>query len=321
MARYRDNLPQLSGRPFLTDGGLETTLIFHDGFELPEFASFCLLDDQHGVEAMRRYYRRYADIAADIGTGFVMETPTWRANPRWAAKLGYDRDRLNDLNRRSVEFISNLRNEYDGRIGDIVLSGNIGPHDDGYDPSEKLSAGEAEKYHADQISVFADTEADLVTALTMTYADEATGIVRSAKSHGIPSVISFTVETDGKLPSGQSLAEAIQEVDRSSEGGPSYYMVNCAHPSHFDSVLDPKSDWAGRIYGTRVNASKMSHAELDESEELDEGSPEELAIDHVRLFSGLPNLSIIGGCCGTDHRHISEAARILMNTKAAAAER
>ncbi len=320
MTRYRNNLPQLSGLPFITDGGLETTLIFHDGIELPEFASFCLLDDRKGIEAMRRYYRRYADIAAKTGTGFVLETPTWRANPRWAAKLGYDRDKLNSLNRRSVEFISNLRAEYEGRIGDIVLSGNIGPHDDGYNPSDKLSEGEAEQYHSDQIAVFADSEADLVTALTITYADEATGIVRSAKSHGIPSVISFTVETDGRLPSGQTLAEAIHEVDGSSEGGPSYYMVNCAHPSHFDSVLDPESDWAGRIYGTRVNASKKSHAELDESEELDEGNPLELAEDHVRLFSGLPNLCIIGGCCGTDHRHVAEAAKVLLNTKAAAAD-
>ncbi len=320
MPRYRNALPQLSDRPFLTDGGFETTLIFHDGFELPEFAAFCMLDDEKGTEAMRRYYRKYLDIAAELGTGFVLETPTWRANPKWAAKLGYDRDRLNELNRRSVDFVAELRDEYDGLIKDIVISGNIGPHDDGYNPSEKLSADDAERYHSDQIGIFADSEADLVTALTMTYSDEAIGIVRAAKSHGIPSVISFTVETNGALPSGQTLGEAISQVDRETDGGPVYFMVNCAHPTHFDFALDPGSDWAGRIYGTRVNASKMSHAELDEAEELDDGNPSELAEDHTKLFSGLPKLSIIGGCCGTDHRHVAEAAKVLVNAKAAAAD-
>jgi len=319
MARYRNGLPQLSDVPFLTDGGLETTLIFDDGFELPEFASFILLDDEKGVEAMRNYYRKYADIAADMGTGFVLETPTWRANPKWAGKLGYDRAKLEELNRRSVDFISGLRTEYDDRIKNIVLSGNIGPHDDGYSPTEILSADEAERYHSEQIRVFADTEADLVTALTMTYSNEAIGIVRSAKTHRIPSVVSFTVETDGQLPSGQPLGDAIREVDLES-GGPEYYMVNCAHPSHFDFALESGSDWSSRIYGTRVNASKMSHEELDNAEELDEGNPEELAADHAAIFSSLSHLNIIGGCCGTNENHVAEAAKVLVNRNALSAD-
>ena len=319
MSRYRRELPLLTGRPFLTDGGLETTLIFHGGFDLPEFASFVLLDDEKGTESMRSYYRSYADIAAEMGTGFVFGTPTWRANPKWAGKLGYSGERLHDLNRRAVDFVAELRTEYDSRINEIVLSGDIGPHDDGYNPTEILKAKEAESYHSEQIGVFAATKADLVTALTITYSEEAIGIVWSAKSHGIPSVISFTLETDGNLPSGQSLGEAIQQVDQES-GGPVFYMVNCAHPSHFDFVLDPGSEWTSRVYGTRVNASKMSHEELDNAEVLDEGNPKELAADHSTLFANLPNLNIIGGCCGTNHEHVAEAARFLVGRKAAGAE-
>ena len=316
MNRYRDELPQLSGRPFLTDGGMETTIIFKDGVDLPEFAAFPLLETEDGVDLFKKYYRRYAQIAAETGAGFVFESPTWRANPKWGEKVGYDKSGLERINRKAIELMEILRNEFDSQISHGVISGNIGPHDDGYNPGEILSAEQAESYHEEQIAVFADTAADLVTGLTITYADEGKGIVRAAQKHGIPSVISFTVETDGKLPSGQTIGEAIQEIDRDTDGGPAYYMVNCAHPSHFDFAIAEGGEWRNRIYGTRVNASKMSHEELDNAEELDEGNPEELARDHEKLFQNLPNLCVVGGCCGTDDRHVAEAGRSFVKSKA-----
>jgi S-methylmethionine-dependent homocysteine/selenocysteine methylase len=198
-----------------------------------------------------------------------------------------------------------LRERYDSGAAPIVVSGCIGPQDDGYNPRTRLSADEARDYHSTQIGTFAGTSADMVCAITMTYADEATGITRAAREAGLPAVISFTLETDGRLPSGQALGEAIEQVDADTDSGPAYYMINCAHPTHFESVLEGGAAWAHRIRGLRANASTKSHAELDDAEELDEGDPDDLGARYAALRTKLPNLNVLGGCCGTDHRHVS----------------
>jgi S-methylmethionine-dependent homocysteine/selenocysteine methylase len=303
-ARYRDALPQLGDAPFLADGGIETTLIFHDGHDLPHFAAYDLLTRDGGAEALRRYFEPYVRVAREQGVGIVLETATWRASPDWGGLLGHSPAELAELNRRAVELLEEVRAEYETDRTPIVISGCVGPRGDGYVVGETMSAEEAEAYHAAQIGAFAPTAADLVTAVTMTYADEAVGVVRAARAAGLPVVISFTVETDGRLPSGQSLREAIEEVDARTDGGVAYFMVNCAHPSHFEDVLAPRARWTSRIRGLRANASRMSHAELDEADELDAGDPDELAADYVALRAGLPELCVLGGCCGTDHRHI-----------------
>ena len=251
-----------------------------------------------------------------VGVGIVLETPTWRANQDWAERLGHSAAELAALNRRSVELLAELRAEYEPDATPIVISGCVGPRGDGYVVGDTMTAEEAEAYHAVQIGTFAGTAADLVTALTMTYADEAVGIVRAALAAGLPVVISFTVETDGRLPSGQPLHEAIEEVDERTGGAAAYFMVNCAHPSHFESVLDPDAGWTSRIRGLRANASRMSHEELDAAEELDAGDPEELAADYVSLRASLPQLRVLGGCCGTDHRHIEAMSRAWSSTSA-----
>jgi S-methylmethionine-dependent homocysteine/selenocysteine methylase len=297
---YRDHLPQLDGGLFLTDGGIETVLIFHEGLDLPAFAAVDLLKDDAGTEALRRYYDPYASLARDHGLGFVLESPTWRASPRWAAEIGYADEELDRLNRKAIALMEEVRDAYaDG--GPVVISGCIGPQDDGYRAGETLSADAAEEYHATQIATFADTAADMVTAITMTYADEAIGIARAARAAGMPAAISFTLETDGCLPSGQSLADAIELVD--SDTPPAYYMINCAHPTHFEAVLS--EPWARRIHGLRANASTKSHAELDEADELDTGDPDDLGARYAALGAGLPALNVLGGCCGTDHRHVT----------------
>jgi len=284
---------------YLTDGGIETVLIFQEGFALPHFAAFDLLKDAEGTDALRRYYARYLAVAAEHDLGFVAESPTWRASPRWAARLGYSRAELDAANRRAIALMQELRGAYDR----VLISGCLGPYDDGYDPAELLSADAAENYHDTQIASFAAVGVDRVTAMTLTYADEAIGIVRAARAHGLRAAISFTVETDGRLPSGQSLAGAIAEVDAAA--APDFYMINCAHPAHFEHVLDDEP-WVQRIGGVRANASRKSHAELDESPELDEGDPDDLAARCAALR--LPNLRVLGGCCGTDHRHVDRLA-------------
>jgi S-methylmethionine-dependent homocysteine/selenocysteine methylase len=294
-------LPQLDGRTFITDAGMETVLIYRDGLELPEFASFVLLDDPAGIEALRSYYGEYVAIAERHGFGIVLDTPTWRANPDWGARLGYSAEGLDDVNRRGVALLEEVR-EAAGNGVDVLISGCIGPRGDGYVVGEVMSAKEAQGYHSAQVATFASTNSDLVSALTLNYAAEAVGIARAAAEAGIPSVISFTVETDGRLPSGQELRDAVAEVDEATGGAPAYYMVNCAHPTHFEGVL--ADGGLDRVRGLRANASTKSHAELDEAEELDQGDPDDLAERYRGLRPLLPNLTVVGGCCGTDERHI-----------------
>ena len=301
---YRDRLPQLEGGLFITDGGIETTLIYHRGLELPAFAAFDLLKDEEGTDELRRYYAPYALLAREHGVGLVLESPTWRANPDWAAEIGYSRDELDTLNRTAIALMEELRTEYAGRAP-IVISGCVGPQSDGYSPETILTAADAEAYHSTQIGTFADTAADMVTAITMTYTAEAIGVARAAAKAGLPSAISFTVETDGQLPNGQALGEAIEEVDGETDAAPAYYMINCAHPTHFDDVLEAGAPWTARIGGIRANASTKSHAELDEATELDEGDPADLGARHAALKARLPGVNVLGGCCGTDDRHVA----------------
>jgi S-methylmethionine-dependent homocysteine/selenocysteine methylase len=308
MAKYRDRLPQLSDRLFLTDGGIETSLIYLDGFELPMFAAFDLFKTEKGLKGLRDYFVRYASIARARGLGFVLESPTWRANPDWANELGYSAAQLTRINREAIDLMVDLRKEFETERSPMVISGCLGPRGDGYDLGKKMRADEAADYHAFQTDVFADTETDMVTAVTMNYVEEAIGIARAAAAVGMPSAISFTLETDGRLPTGQPLGNAINEVDEATGGAPAYYMINCAHPTHFDHILTTGAPWLSRIRGLRANASTRSHAELDQATGLDAGDPVELGEQYSELRRKLGNLNVLGGCCGTDHRHIERIA-------------
>ena len=305
MAKYRSFLPQLGAGIFLTDGGMETTLIFHDRIDLPHFASFDLLKNETGLAHTLAYYERYIAIAKRSGLGFILETPTWRANPDWGAKLGYSPAALMRVNRDAVALLAMLRTAHESDRTPIVISGNIGPRGDGYAVERAMSPREAQDYHAPQIATFADSEADLVSAFTMNYVDEAVGIAAAAKAAGMPCVISFTVETDGNLPTGQSLKDAVTEVDRTTGNAPAYYMINCAHPAHFDDTLGD-GDWLLRLRGLRANASLRSHAELDAAPDLDSGDPLDLGMRYRKLRVRMPQMTVLGGCCGTDHRHVEQ---------------
>jgi S-methylmethionine-dependent homocysteine/selenocysteine methylase len=305
MSRYRDALPQLADEIFLTDSGIETDLLFNHGQDLPYFASFPLLAGPDGRAVLRDWFRSHLDIAAAAGAGVVFETATWRANPDWAELIGYDADALAAAQRTSVELLISLRPEAGTTV---VVSGCVGPRGDGYQPAALMSEKEAQDYHSAQIETFAGTDADLVTAITMTYPAEAIGVVRAARAAGMPVVISFTVETDGRLPDGTALGDAITQVDQATDGAPAYFMINCAHPTHVVPAIAGGGDWLQRVRGLRANASRMSHAELDEAETLDEGDPHELGRQYRDLRADLPQLTVLGGCCGTDPRHIEQIA-------------
>lgn len=310
------NQPNQSDNIFLTDGGIETSLIFQSGFDLPYFAAFILLEDEKGYEGLRNYFRKYLSIAADHDMGFILESPTWRASSDWIKKLGYPDPSVREFNEKAIKLLIDLRTEFKDKVKFITISGCIGPRGDGYKPDNQMNIQEVANYHSEQIKIFKDTGADIVTAITMNYLEEAIGIVKAANKEDIPSVISFTVETNGKLPTGQSLKEGIEKVDSSTETPPLYYMINCAHPSHFEDELKNGKDqnWIKRIKGFRANASSKSHAELDEATELDSGHPDKFGIEYLGLKKHFTHLNVFGGCCGTDERHIAEVAKQLYDS-------
>jgi S-methylmethionine-dependent homocysteine/selenocysteine methylase len=308
MTKYRNALPQLNGRLFLTDGGIETSLIFHEGLDLPDFAAFHLLKTPEGEAALRKYFRTYAEIAKRFEAGLILESATWRSNPDWGTKLGYGSDELANANQKAISMLEEIRHEYETELNAVVISGCIGPRGDGYLPDNVMSAQEAETYHMEQIKAFSDSAADMVTAITMNYVEEAIGITRAAQKMNMPVANSFTVEKDGNLPTGQTLMSAIKQVDEATSGYPSYYMINCAHPTHFEHVLAEGGSWLNRIRGIRANASRKSHTELNESPDLDIGDPVELGMQYARLKKRLSQLNVMGGCCGTDHRHVEQIA-------------
>ena len=297
-------LPHRSDRTYLIDGGLETTLVFHEGIDLPHFAASVLLGDEAGEETLRAYHRRYAAIARREGMPYIIDAPTWRASREWGARLGYTRDGADALNTRGIALGREIQDEHDEL--ETLVSAAIGPRGDGYAPDSLMAADEAEAHHASQVRVLAGAGADLLNALTMTHAGEAAGLARAAADADVPIAVWMTVETDGRLPTGQPLGEAIEEIDASSDGSVAFFGINCAHPDHFGPVLDGR--WTERIRGVRANASRCSHAELDEAEELDDGNPTELGTLTASLRERLPRLNVIGGCCGTDHRHVDAMA-------------
>ncbi len=311
MTKYRSNLPQTGDKYFVTDAGLETVLMFHDGIDLPGMAAYPLLARPEGVERLRTYYREFLMLAREHRIGCLLESATWRANPEWAAATGYSLEDLAEANREAIALLVDLRNELETEQSPAVISGCVGPRGDGYVPSKLMTANEAEDYHSWQISVLRETEADMISAFTINYLEEALGVTKAAMAAGMPFVMSFTIETDGRLPTGQTQEEAINAVDEETSGYPAYYMINCAHPTHFEHALAKGEPWVERIRGLRPNSSSKSHAELDECETLDEGNPTELGQQHLGLADRLPNLRVVGGCCGTDIRHVREICKTL----------
>ncbi len=318
MSKYRNNLPQLD-RLFLTDGGMETVMIFQKGVELASFSAIDLMKRPGGAALIKEYFEPYLDIAENAGTGLILETPTWRASPDWYDAIGFqDLNALKDANLLGLELMSEIRDNNETSQTPMVISGCIGPRGDGYAPDTAMTANEAEDYHAWQVAIMAAGPVDLVSAMTMNTTSEAIGIARACKAQDLPVAISFTLETDGKLPTGQTLGEAIEETDAETRGHPAYYMINCAHPTHFASTLENAGNWINRLRGIRANASKRSHAELDCACDLDDGNPAELGIEMAGLRQRFPSLSVLGGCCGTDHRHIAAIANSLRHNLQAA---
>ncbi|MEM9601604.1 MAG: homocysteine S-methyltransferase family protein [Pseudomonadota bacterium] len=305
MALYRNELPQLTGKTFLAYTGMETDLLFTQGVDLLGFASYPLLETSRGRELLTGYFTNLIEIGRESGLGVILESPTWVANRDRGAAIGYTPDRLIELNKQAIALMAHIRD----KNSDLptVLSANIGPRDDAYAPADQMTADVAMAYHSEQVAALSDTEVDLISGYTVAYPQEATGMVLAAKGFELPVIIAFTVETDGKLPNGATLKSAIEEVDKATDGYSSYFMINCAHPDHFNDILSDEP-WMQRLKGIVANASRCSHAELDEADELDDGDPAELGNQLAEISRKYSQINILGGCCGTDSRHLKQIA-------------
>lgn len=297
----------------LADGGIETDLIFHHGQILPDFSAFVLLDDDAGRAALRSYYVPYLQLASEQTLPLVLETPTWRASRDWLRLLGRPAGDVRRVNADAVRFVEELRREI-APDADVVVSGCVGPRADGDPGPASMTSDEAREYHGVQIDALATAGAARVAALTISYVAEAIGIVLAGRAAGIPTVVSFMVETTGELPDGTALGDAIDQVDEATARAADSFMVNCAHPSHIAAALTAGGAWTTRISGVRANASTRSHAEMDDADDLDEGDPSAFAAQLIDLTAKLPSLHLLGGCCGTDLRHITEIARAASTT-------
>mgnify|MGYP000235428143 CR=1 FL=1 len=308
MALYRNELPQNSSKPFLAYTGMETDLLFTQGVDLPGFASYPLLETEQGREILTGYFTNLIEIGREADLGVILESPTWVANRDRGASIGYTPERLIELNKQAVALMADIR----AKAGDlpIVLSANIGPRDDAYAPADQMTADEAMAYHSEQIAALSNTEVDLISGYTVAYPAEAIGMVLAAKTFDLPMIIAFTVETDGNLPTGAPLRDAIEEVDEATANYASYFMINCAHPDHFNGILSDEP-WMQRLKGIVANASRCSHSELDEAKELDDGDPTELGNQLAAISKKYPQINILGGCCGTDTRHLRQIAKSL----------
>lgn len=308
----RKTLPHETQDLFLTDGGTETWLMYKRGFELPEFSAFHLLNDPDATDAIRTYYQAFANVALELGTGFIFDSLTYRASRDWGVLLGYSVEDLKKMNQRCLSLYREIASETGLPEANCVYSGCIGPKGDAYKRNEGLTQDIAEEYHSEQIETFVSAGADIVTALTLNSTDEAIGIARAANSAGIPSVISFTLEKNRCLRSGETLAEAIGKVDSATGEAPASYMINCSHPVDFSPALMDEP-WVKRVRGIRANASSLEKGTLCQLGHLEEGDPEELAGQYADLKSSYPHMNVFGGCCGTDEVHIRKIGKTLLS--------
>lgn len=287
-------------RDSIADGGIETTLMDRLGQELREFAAFELLATAEGREALRTYYGEYVDLAAQQQRPLVLDTPTWRANADWGDRLGYDLEDLDAINADAVALVRQVIEDAETEGVTVEVNGCVGPrYDDHYASQDNMTAEESESYYGVQVRALAAAGADRITLVTTMSVAEGIGVVRAAVAERIPVAVSFVVGDDGRLASGDSVAEAIAQIDAATDAVALGYLVNCAHPSEVEQGLAACADdaYLNRIIGFRLNAAKEHEPESPER-------PENFAELQAGLKRYARNATVFGGCCGTDVQHI-----------------
>ncbi|PMG07031.1 homocysteine methyltransferase [Vibrio breoganii] len=308
MVNHRRHLIADMTIPTLCYTGIDTELLFTHNQPLPGYASYPLLAKSSTRAIIEKMYIDLIALAKRYQTAVILDAMTWIASSQRGAMIGLNEHQLRDFNLDAIDLMAQVRD----RCGDLptLLSAQIGPREDGYQANNQMSANESLGYHSTQIDTYKLTKADFITASTLSYPEEAAGIVLAAKSANIPVVVSFTVELDGNLPNGESLEDAIAKVDGLTKRYASYFMINCAHPSHFSHSFT-QQPWEQRIKGIVVNASKCSHAELDRCETLDSGDPFTLGKEVAEICRQNTQISVVGGCCGTNLDHLEQIMKNL----------
>lgn len=296
------------GRFYLSEGGTETELMYKYGFELPEFAMFPLLNNPDAVSKMREMFRSYLEVVAVNGMCALMGGLDYRASPDWGERLGYSPEGLAEANHHALAFLREIADEYTTDIQEILIQGVIGPRGDAYERNETITENEAEDYHSVQLKTLKEADVDLALAMTFNNIRESIGVARAAAKVGVPLAISFIVNSESKLDTGQSLGEAIATIDAETNHAPEFYSVNCCHPIEYEPAIE-SYDWINRVRGVRPNASKRDKIALCQLGHLEDGDPVELGQQCGDLARRYPHMDIWGGCCGTWDNHLNEIAK------------
>jgi len=298
-----------AGRPYLTEGGTETEILYKYGYEVPHFAVFELLNDPAGKRQLEAMFARYLDAAADNNWAALMGGLDYRASPDWGRLLGYSPAGLTEMQIRCIECLRDVARPYRGQLPDIRISGIVGPRGDAYALNRTITAQEAEDYHAPQLETLKQLDVDMAWAATFNNVAEAVGVSRAASKIGVPVCLSFTLSGNHRLQSGPTLREAVETVDaEAGEHRPTCFGINCSHPLEFIPALEP-GDWVLRVRSIRPNATAMDKLSLCKLGHLEDGDPVDLGRRLADLAARYPHIDMWGGCCGTWDRHLGEIAR------------
>ena len=300
--------PLLPGLRYLAEGGQETELMYGHGFDLPEFALFPLLDNPAAAAKLTAMYRAVLDVAVRHRLGVLLGGLDYRASPDWAERLGFDAAQLAEYQIRSIDFLRQVSQPYRKRLPHILVAGCVGPQGDAYHRNEAVTETSAQAYHSTQMANLAAADVDVVEAMTFTSAEEAIGVIRAARAHDLPIVVSFMIDSAGAADGSWSFRKMIETVDSATDGYALFYGINCSHPVEFEPQLAEPGEWLDRIGLLRPNASAKDKTELCQIGHLERGDPADLALRMERLAERMPDVRIWGGCCGTWDEHLERIA-------------
>ncbi|MBW2409401.1 MAG: homocysteine S-methyltransferase family protein [Deltaproteobacteria bacterium] len=303
----------------LTEGAVIERLRRDPAVELdPYIANAGLIYDQAGKQAMTRIYRQYIDIASRYRLPMIVSAPTWRASSERINKSAYSGRET--MVKDCADFINRIRQDVSQSADCIYIAGLIACRGDSYEPREALTADKAEAYHRLQAQELAHAGVDFILAATLPAVSEALGIAAALSQCAIPYSLSFVIRSDGRVLDGTPLQAAIEKIDAAVNPGPLFYQINCVHPAIFRKAIEQSEPGFDRLLGLQANTSEKSPEELDGLGYLDTSEPEEFAESMLALHTHF-GLKIIGGCCGTDHRHIEEIAKRLSGITTSSNER
>lgn len=306
-----------SGTPIITDGGIETRIMFETNLSMdPELQVAALVPDPDGAAALRSIYESYIKAAGEFGLPIVIGTPTFRASLNFARRAGHGgEESVRELNVGAVRLLRQLREDSDHRP--IFIAGVIGPSGDAYTPGDALGAPEAAAYHRLQTEVLAEEGVEFLFAPTFPAVDEALGVAMAMGRSGLPYVVSFVLDTAGRVLDGTPLTAAIERIDNEALPPPLYYSISCVYPDVAaraleDAARDSKT-LVGRIAELKANGSPLGTDELVRLDHIEATPPEPFAELLWSLHESHPVLRVIGGCCGTDDRHIRALAERMVS--------